>query len=310
MKTKNEYKKKIVVYLSIIFLLALVYAATFIFDSQRAALRSSRHAWLEERHHDLISRIEIYSARGTTILERKNNVWVIPETDQNNNIIDYPVRQIRVDDFLANLSRRGNYPIRSVSQAMERTAFGNEPSRVIIRGGAGLPLLDLLIGFADHSGSIFLRGYGDREIRSGEDLFTVFTENDASFWYDLRLFPDVSLNMVQRIQVYEMENTGLFIISRNMNNWIDENTGTVLQGMDSFLRSVIESRGEDFIHSAELEIWSVIILELGDGNIRILDIGPPDIDNTHAARIRGLPLVYSLSEWTVRQLMAFKRYGA
>ena len=311
-KSFSKYKKKLVVYLSVIFLLIFIYCLTIIFDSQRTALRLSNYIWFDQRHFDLINRIEIFGTyrisstdfANTTILDRKNNLWVISKIDLNGNIIDYPVRQNRVDDFLAVLSRRGYYPIRSLSQAMERSAFGNDPSRITIRGGSGPPLLDMLIGYTDHStGSIFLRRYGEREIRSGEDLFTVYTESDLTFWYDLRLFPDINPAMVQRFHIFNIEDQEVFSLVRNMNSWIDENTDTAFPGADSYLRLIMDSRGESFVYNDNFNIYNSIILELGDGNIHILDIGYSDIDNNNAARIRGLPYIYSLSEWTVRNIL-------
>ena len=309
----DVYKKRLIINLSIIFLLIFIYVLTFIFDSQAMALKSSNYIWLEERFFDLISRIEIFGTyripntgnnTNTIILDRKNNNWVISQYDLNGNIIDYPARQSRVEDFLSILSRRDNYPIRSLSQTMETAAFGNEPSRITVYGGSGPPLLDMFVGFTDHSTShIFLRKYGEREIRTGQDIFSLYTDNDISFWYDLRLFPDINPAMVQRLHILNIENQDISSISRSLNVWINEKSTSVFPGADSYIRFIIESRAEGFIYHDNIIIQNSIILELGDGSIRFLDIGFSDNDSLHIAKIRGLPYVYYLSEWTVNNLL-------
>ena len=293
-----EYKKKAALLLAVISVLAIALILSFIFDSERVARRSSSYTWLDSRFLPLADRIEIRGQRGTITLLRKNNIWVMP--DAHNVQIEYPVKQIRVDDMLAALSRRANYPVRSTSREMERKGFGDDSSRITVYGGAGLPLLDMLIGYTDLSGGeVFLRKIGQSEIRSGADVFTMYTENDKTFWYDLRLFPDLTAAMVQRVHLISA--TEELILRRSGNNWINENTGAVISNGETYLRSLLDAQGEDFVSDLTgFEVFGSIVLELGDGSIVTIYLG--QAGNRQLANIRGSRLFYLLGDWTVKRI--------
>ena len=301
------YKKKLFCLLALIFCLISLYGATFFFDPEVSS-RNSNLSWLENRFVDLADRIEIFGSNGRTLILRINNVWVI--SDGN---VDYPVKQIRVEELFRDLSRRKNYPLRSSTSEPGIYGLGEGASRIIIRGGAGLPLLDLLIGYSDVSGrEIYLRRTGQREIRSGEDIFSIYTESARSFWYDLRLFPDLSVVMVQRVHVFPpiMTEESPFTLSRRNNNWINENSGALVPRAESWLRTILDTQGESFAdpvywNPAYWEAEGSIILELEDGSARIFRIGPPDSYGSRFAVVSDSDFTYSLTEWTVRRVWSF-----
>jgi hypothetical protein len=267
--------------------------------------------WLESRFIRLADRIEIHGLYGNTVLVRKNNVWAIPE-----GVIDYPVKQVRVEELLRDLSRRKNYPIRSSTTEPERLGLGEGASRIIVRGGAGLPLLDLRIGFTDASGrELYLQKAGQREIRSGEDIFTIYTDRDPRFWYDLRLFPDLTPAMVQRVHIFPFisfsegeDPFAPFTLSRRNNSWINESTGASVPRAEAWLRQLLDAQAEGFAqltqgaNSLDWEAAGTMVFELGDGSSRVFRISPPDAEGNRIAAISGSPFAYSLSDWTVRRL--------
>ena len=81
------------------------------------------------------------------------------------------------------------------------------------------------------------------------------------------------------------------------------------------VRSILDAQGQDFAGPGYWETEGSIVLELGDGSIRVLRIGPPDTDGNRFARVSGeavnhtaiLDAAFSffLTEWTVKQLWAF-----
>jgi len=289
--------------LGLIFCLAIVYGLTFLLDT--ANVRNSGFVWLESRFIRLADRIEIHGLYGSsaiqrrTVLVRKNNVWVIPE-----GVIDYPVKQIRVEELLRDLSRRKTYPLRSSTTAPERLGLGEGASRIIVRGGAGLPLLELRIGFTDASGrEIYLQKAGQREIRSGEDIFTIYTDSDPRFWYDLRLFPELSPAMVQRVHIFPFTaGEAPFTLSRRNNSWINESTGASVPRAEAWLRQVLDAQAEGFAASLDWETAGTMVFELGDGSSRVFRIAYPDAEGNRLAAISGSAFAYSLSEWTARRL--------
>jgi len=302
------FKKKAAVLSALVAVLALVYVLSFVFDPHRQNDRA--FAWLEPELLNLADRIEIhgYGNDGeTVVLSRKNNIWGIAS-----GMTDFPVKQGRVEDLLAALTRKGVYPRRAASfQARERLGLEEQTaSRIVIRGGAGLPLLDLLIGTAEALGQgVYLRRADKSEIYSGEDNFTLYTENGLVFWYDLRLFSHIETASVQQAEIVmppdEEGGINAFIFRRSGNGWIIPGTeGLDLDAIrvEGWLRSVLEAEGEDFAAAVPVSIDGSVTLRLGDGGSRVLQIGPEDGEKRRSAVVSQSALVYVLPEWTINRL--------
>jgi hypothetical protein len=306
--------------------LALIYGATWIFDSERSYERNASFVWIDRDLLFQADGIQISGLQGSTELKRKKGLWVIEEGGR-----DYPARQLRVEDFLNILSRRDVYPVRASSAgAAERLGVGEgSASRIIIRGGAGLPLLDLLLGRGDATGrEIYLRLAGRNEVRSGEDRFTQYLDSPRNSWYDLRLFPDSSrpgINTVQRVRVSAFNGKGAYNLSRNNAGWNFEGeteTGEEIavdtQKAESWLRAILDAEAEAFSSAvqgnapggAEAD-GGRLSLELGDGSVRTLLLGPPDEEgrrDAHLTPVQPDSLAYSLAAWTVTRLFREPEY--
>ncbi|MDR1863758.1 MAG: DUF4340 domain-containing protein, partial [Treponema sp.] len=210
----------------LVLVLSLIYGATWFLDPQRSYERNAAFAWIDKDLLFQADRIQIAGLQGSTELRRKRGLWVIEEDGG-----DYPVKQARVEDFLGILSRRAPYPVRASSAgAAERLGLGEgSSSRIVIRGGAGLPLLDLLIGGGDATGrEIYLRQAGRDEVRSGEDRFTQYLDSPRTSWYDLGLFAGDSkpgAGAVQRVRVSAFDGRSAYSISRNNAGWTFEGEG-------------------------------------------------------------------------------------
>jgi hypothetical protein len=301
------YRQKVFVLSLLIVVMILVLAGSFVFDPERQAARNSAYVWLESAFADEADVLEIKGSQGQLILNRKNNVWVIRQDD-----LDYPVKQGRVEDLFDVLSRRLPYPLRSRSEAAaERLGLAeNRSSRITVRGGSGQPLLDLLIGFGSASGSdVYLRKAGSNEARSGEDLFTIFTESEKTSWFDLRLFPNLETDSVQRIKVFPLKaEDDPFSLSRSGTGWIMENSSSLIdtRSVNSWLRAIADSEGQDFVpgvRPGDLAFGvGSIVLEMGNGSSRTLRAGELTEENTRNAELSDTGYVYSLSEWTINRI--------
>jgi len=215
------YRKKIVVLSALVAALAITYILTFVLDP--AAARAAAFAWLDASAQDMADRVEIYGYNGYTELSRRNNVWFASTADG-----DYPVKQGRVDDLFAALSRKAAYSqTASSTEAAERLSLTeNSASRITVRGGAGLPLLDLMIGRAAALGSeIYMRRAASSEIYSGEDRFTYFTDATPASWYDLRLLASLGPDNIEAVQQADLILPATNISSGNFTgvNTIDDN---------------------------------------------------------------------------------------
>jgi hypothetical protein len=310
------YKLQFRVRLGLTIALALIYGLTLIFDPQRSGRRNDTYTWLDPRLRDSVDRIElrgtsaggrdVLAEEGPVTLLRRNGRWLAAVEEEGR---EYPARQSRVEDLLEDLSRRDAYAPRSASPAShERFGLaGEEAGRILLRGGAGLPLLDLLVGDNDAGGGVYLRRAGNNEVRSGEDRLSAYVNGPRSSWYDLRLFPDdggsrVTAELVQRLTLLppaagnpgeeeagggeaaaRPESGGPVVISREQNGWRihagDRSLGPgelETSRVDSYIGGILATAADDFVPLPPVPGPgdAVVTLELGDGRVVTLRLGP------------------------------------
>ncbi|MDR2719118.1 MAG: DUF4340 domain-containing protein [Treponema sp.] len=310
------YKKKLKILSGIIAVLALIYIVTIIFDPERRGARSAAYSWLDPAETARISGITIVSDNETISLARNGGKWFVSHDGK-----DYPAKDVRVEDFIAALAKRAPYPLRSSSASShERLSLTDDQStRVTVAAGAGLPLLSLLIGQSDLTGqNVYLRKQGQNEVRSGEDIFSVYTRSEVTAWYNLRLFPEsesgkLDAAHVQRLTVYpppadDGENVPPQIFTRKGREWTFsfELANPNMTKVNNYIRDIINTSGDDFVSSVApsdpLFNNSRITLELGNGSTSAIRLGPPDEDGKCYAAVSGSDWVYSIPEWAIRRL--------
>ena len=313
MTKKIAYNKKIVFLSALVAALAIIYILTFVLDPANS--RSAAFSWLDSSYFDMADKIEIYGVNGNTELVRKNNTWFFL-TGTN----EYPAKQGRVEDLFAALSRKDDYPLRASSQdARQRLGLTEDSaSRIIVYGGAGLPLLDLLIGRAAALGSeIYLRRGGWNEIYSGEDRFTLFTDSSPITWCDLRLFSGVESGImpytIDAVQQADVKPSGgdAYVLRRRGAGWIiqgDESAVLDTTRVDAWVRTVLEAEGDTFSVGDFSLIEASVTLWLGDGTSRTIEVSIPDDENYRKAIISGSPYVYLLAEWNFNRLFRESSY--
>jgi len=310
------YKKKLNVLLGIIAALALIYVLTIIFAPERRGARSAAYSWLDPAETGKISGITIASGDETINLARNGGKWFVSHDGK-----DYPAKTARVEDFIAALAKRAPYPLRSSSASShERLSLTDDKStRVTVAAGAGLPLLNLLIGQTDLTGqNVYLRKQGQNEVRSGEDIFSIYTRTGVTAWYNLRLFPEseggkFDASHVQRLTVYpppadDGGEAPARIFTRKGKEWTFnfEIAGPDMKKIDNYIRDIINTSGDDFIASVAssdpMFNNSRIVLELGNGSTNTIRLGPPDQDGKCYAAVSGSDWVYSIPEWVIQRL--------
>jgi hypothetical protein len=317
-----SYKQKLLTLSCLTGLLALVFALTLIFSPGRISARSSSFAWLLPDAKDRADRVEIFRSgeeEPWISMVRKDGEWFIPASSPEISMEfpqDFPAKQERIEDLLTLLSNRGSYPVRASSAAShERLGLAEGASRIVIRGGAGLPLLDLLIGGADATGrEVYLRKNGQNEVRSGDNRINTYISGTRNAWYRLRLFPESSgrsfgSEAVQRVTI-TVSGTAPLSLVRSGGDWVMTGApGTPdTQKVESYIRSLADAEGDDFVSSvdpnAALFEAAVITAELGDGSSRTVRLGPETGETKRRnAAVSGSPYVYALAEWTVSRLL-------
>ncbi|MDR2176703.1 MAG: DUF4340 domain-containing protein [Treponema sp.] len=302
------YRRQFLILSCLAAALACVYIMTFVFDP--ALRRSGMYAWLDPRLRDSVDRIDFNGGgsgrEGALSLLRRNGRWLALHGG-----FEYPAREARVADLLDLLSRRAGYPRRSASPASHEIFGLSEAaaSRITLRGGAGLPLLDLLVGRVDAGGgSLYMRKADSGEVRSGGGGLSAYIDNEARSWYDLRLFPEteaLTADSVQRLTVIpparlegeapDSETPVMMVISRAGNAWrigagdrSPESGDIEKSRVDSYVNGIFSITGDDFVPAGEEPFADALVLELGDGRVLTLRLGPPGEDGRRTARISGL----------------------
>jgi hypothetical protein len=321
-----EYRRKLYILSSLTAVLALVYVLTLVFDPERQGRRSDVYAWLDPRLRDSIDRIDIQgplSPEGLS-LRRRNGAWMLIRGDG-----EYPAREARINDLLDELSRRDSYPRRSSSpSAQGRFGLeGDQAARITLRGGAGRPLLELLAGNSG-AGGIFLRKAGNDEVRSGRDRLSSYLDGQAGPWLNLRLFPEsengrITAESVQRLRVQAPAGEGganpAVVISRRQNSWRITAGDLSLEPedvektrVDSYITGIINTAGDDFVSSGLPPETASLSLELADGRVLDLRLGPDGAGRWRAA-VSGSPYLYVLASWAAdrffREPEYFRRSG-
>jgi len=307
-----EYKKKITALFSLIAALALVYTASFIFNPESSSSRNASYTWFDSKLSGRVTRIVLTQpnsgAEEKTEIIKNNNKWFVL-----NNGKEYPARQLRVDDFINIFTTRSAWSVRSSSESSHaRLGLNAETASRVTIYGENSTLLDLLIGAGDSTGrEIYLRKYGQNEVRSGEDKISSYL-GVAKSWYNLRLIPESEegktvLNGIQRLSVYT--SAGQQIFSLNNKEWII--SGFVVEQPDqskinSYINSVINIEGDEFTDSVSSDDPmfnnSRVVLEFGNGNIRTIRISESDENGKRYASVTPSDFVYSISPWAVQML--------
>jgi hypothetical protein len=331
------YKQKLTLLSGILGLLTLIYLLTLVFEPERTVRRNAAFSWLDQKSLAQAGGIQLFSGPGAEALTlvRKNAAWYVSHAGN-----EYPARQLRVDDFLALLSKRAAYPVRASSAgAVERLGLTEEnAARIVITGlppvreGAdalsGPLLLDLLAGQGDLTGQeIYLRKAGQNEVRSGENKFSGYLSGSRQSWYNLRLFPEsedgkLEAGSVQKLTVYppapesggpEGESRETRIFSREGNGWTCSDIADLDNSkVDSYIQSILNIEGDDFSETVKPEDPVFhdgrLVLELGDGSIRSISLGAADESNRRPAFVSGSAHVYSLASWAVDRLFREASY--
>jgi hypothetical protein len=303
-----EYKKKVIVLLSIIGALVLIYALTVVFNSGILRSGSSSYSWLDSKLASRTARIVINRDNEEIELVKKNNSWFVVNNDK-----EYPARQLRVNDFIGTFTKRSSWPVRSSSASShERLGLGSSASRITLFG-ENSTLLDILFGMEDVTGQeIYVRRAGQNEVRSGENIFASYARSPVTGWYNLKLIPEtedgkLDVDNVQRMTVYNQAATQVF--SKRNRQWVVsgfEVENLSQSNVEVYIRTVLNMEGDDFADNISADdlmfSFSRIVLELGNGGIRTIRISDGDETGRRYAIIDGSSFVYSIAPWAAQRL--------
>ena len=308
-----EYRKKLIVLGSFAAFLFLVFILSIIFDPARRNIRNERFTWISSASRDQADRIEIFQRGERIELFLRGGQWFVLD-----NTLEIPARQGRIDDLFRLISTHGAFPRRG-SNASSHGELGLDGStRLVIRGGAGFPLLDLLVGVEDPSGTeVFLRRSGENEFRSGDRLIGTYVNSSRVSWCNLSFFENMNVSQVQRMHIsfFDYHGTGFeteeasftdYTITRSGENWLMGNVILDSVKTENWIRRVLEAGGENYLAidpSNPISSIAAIRAELGDGSILSIQISAADEDDNSTVELSGLSYLIVISQWTRAQLL-------
>jgi len=302
-----KYKKKVTYLSSLIALLALLYAGSFVFNSEQSNKKNALYTWLDPKLAEKTDRIVITTEEQKIELIKKNENWFVLHNGG-----EYPARRARIKDFISTFSSRSAWPVRaSGASSLARFALEGETPRLSMYGGSSVNL-DIVFGNNDKTGrEIYVRRYEGDEVRSGDNTFVSFINGTAASWYNLRFFPEsengeISLDDVQRFSLYNEGET--VIITRSNRSWeVSGVNNPDIKKIEDYINIVLSSEGDDFLDSVSLNApelnHSRIVIEFGNGKISTIRISAADEDNRRFAHVSGSDYIYAIPLWVSARIL-------
>jgi len=300
------YKNRLIFLGTLIGVLAVTYIVSVIFTSD-IGYKSTSYIWLDSKAAEKTIRIVIKDAENEIDLKKINNQWYV-----SHNGVEYPAKQLRVEDFLKILTKRSAWPVRSTS-ASNHERFGLDQSASRVTVYAETVLLDLVAGNEDvNKNEIYLRKAGQNEVRSGDNAIKSYISSPVTSWYNLRLIPEtengsVDVSSVQRLSVYTPQETQVF--SRRNRRW--EVSGITIEkanqnAIDTYIRQLLTVEGDNFENSVNgadpMFDKTSIVLELGNGRIVTVRLSDPDENGRRLAHVNEKDYIYSIPTWQMEKL--------
>ena len=302
------YKNKVIFLLSIIGILALLYAGSFIFSPEKSNKRIASFVLLDHNQSSGIDKIVINTHEQEYELLNKNQDWFISLDG-----IEFPARALRIEDFISVFTKRDSWPVRANS-ASTHASFGldsTEADRIILYNGNNA-LLDVLVGYGSAFGSeVSIRKYAQNEVRSGDSRVRTYISSPVSSWYDLKLFPEEdgktwSADSVQQLTVINDDGEQQ-VFNRQNRAWQVSNVSNPDNTMiESYIRTVLNTEGDNFIglisNTEDFPAFARIIVEFGNGKIETVHFSPPDESGNRFAYVYGKEYLYSVPAWSGNRL--------
>jgi hypothetical protein len=300
------YKKRLIFLGSLIGVLIVTYIVSIIITSDIGS-KSSSYVWLDSKSAGKIIKIAIKDNENEYELRKINSQWFT-----SHNGIEFPAKQLRVEDLIKILTTRSAWTVRSTSVSMhERFGLEQSASRITIYGET--VLLDLFAGNEDvFKNEIYLRKAGQNEVRAGDNAIKSYISSPVSSWYNLRLISEsengsIDLSSVQRLSVYTPQETQVF--SRKNRKW--EISGIKVEKpdqsiIDNYIRQVLTVEGDNFEDSVKgddsMFDTTSMSFELGNGRIIIIRFSPADESGGRFANVSGKEYVYFIPVYQVGKL--------
>ena len=303
------YKNRLIFLLSLIAILILFFAGSFIFNVDAGNTRASSMIWLDSKLSLKADRIAISADDRNFELVKRDSRWFVLNDEG-----EYPARNLRVEDFLGIFTKRAPWPVRSsISSSHERFGLDTDTADRLTIYGENSVLLDLLAGYEDSTGQeVYVRRYAQSEVRSGDRLLKTYMTSSVSSWYNLRLIPEsedgkVSVKNVQRFSVYNGDTTLSF--TRRNRGWIVSGADIAKpdrNSIENYISIILNTEGDNFDDSVSVDAPELgknrITVELDNGNVITIRLSEDDENGRRYAHVFGRDYIYAIPSWASSRL--------
>ncbi|MCL2758606.1 MAG: DUF4340 domain-containing protein [Treponema sp.] len=300
------FKKRLIILLSMIAVLALTYTVSIIVSAGLG--ETSSYAWLDSRSASRANKITVNAEGNEFELVKRSNQWFVLHDG-----LEFPARQMRVEDFLTIFTTKSSWPVRSSgTSSHERFGIGQGAGNVAIYSDNN-KLLDLLVGYDDvFRNETYFRKAHLNEVRSGSITIKTYITNAVNNWYNLRLISEtesgnmdidviqkLTVNMPHETQVFARRNRGWEISGINVEN-------PSRNSIEGYIRGILNMEGDSFEDSVSRTdpIFDQInmVLEFGNGRIVTIRYSEPDENGRCFAHVSGKEYIYSIPAWSANRL--------
>jgi hypothetical protein len=309
-----RYERKILSLSIALGALLAAWALGTIFSPERSAARSESSALASGKASDAVS-IELASPGAAPIaLSKSGGSWALVEGPAK-----LPVQSSRVDNLLDALYK----PLRLRVAARSKSAWSDfqldeaAAKRIVAKDAAGKVLADVSVGGYGPTGSeVYVRRSGSDISYAADSSISAYAGYARAAWLDLKVLGTAAVADVQSVSLRSsiaIDGKGKpelaldWSARRDGQAWKLGSSEADPQALESMIRSALAIQGEDLVSEPPAGAFSPVSarveLSLAAGVSKVLEIGAPAENNRFYLRAAGNPLVYLISDYSLRALL-------
>jgi hypothetical protein len=309
-----RYERKVLSLSIALGVLLAAWALGMIFSPERSAARSESAGLASGKAADAAS-IELTIPGSAPIeLSKSGGSWALAEGSAK-----LPVQASRVDSLLDALYKPGRLRVAARSKAAWADFQLDEAKakRIVIKDAAGKALADVAVGANGPTGSeVYLRRAGSDLSYAADAAVAAYAGYGRSAWLDLKVLGAAAVADVQSVSLRSsiaLDGKGKPALSldwsarRDGQAWKLGSAEADSQAVESMIRSTLAIQGEDIASAPPAEAFSPVSarveLSLSSGVSKVLEVGAPAENNRFYLRAAGNPLVYLVSDYSLRAML-------
>jgi hypothetical protein len=309
-----RYERKVLSLSIALGALLAAWALGMIFSPERSAARSESSTLASGKAADAAS-IDLTSPGAAPIaLVKSGGSWALAEGSAK-----LPVQSSRVDSLLDALYKPGRLRVAARSKAAwaDFQLDDAKAKRILVKDASGKALADIAVGGYGPTGSeVYLRRAGSDLSYAADAVISTYAGYARTAWLDLKVLGAAAVADVQSVSLRSsiaLDGKGKSALSldwsarRDGQAWKLGSAEADAQAIESMIRSTLAIQGEDIASSAPAEAFSTVSarveLSLSSGVSKQLEVGAGAGDNRFYLRAAGNPLVYLVSDYSLRAML-------